>query len=64
MRISILLFALLLSASAAFAQGPLFPGGRLQADQAEREFEKSIPPPTHQRPSVILRKLRATPMNW
>jgi len=40
MRISILLFALLLSASAAFAQGPLPPGGLLQVDQAEREFEK------------------------
>jgi len=59
MRISILLFALLLSASAAFAQGPLFPGGRLQADQAEREFERSVPPPIQQRRSVDFAKVKS-----
>ncbi len=58
MRISILLFALLLSASAAYAQGPIPPDGRLQADQAEREFEKSIPPPIHQRPTMDFAKVK------
>ena len=59
MRISILLFAFLLSASAALAQGPLPPDGQLQAAQAEREFEKSIPPPIHQRPSVDFAKVKS-----
>jgi hypothetical protein len=59
MRISILLSALLLSASAAFAQGPIPPDGQLQAEQAERQFEKSVPPPIHQRPSVDFAKVKS-----
>ena len=59
MRISILLFALLLSASAAFAQGPIPPDGQRQADKAERQFEKSVPPPIHQRPSVDFAKVKS-----
>ena len=58
MRISILLFALLLSSATAFAQGPLPPDGRLQADQAEREFERSVPPPIQQRHSVDFAKVK------
>jgi hypothetical protein len=58
-RTPILLFALLLSASAAFAQGPTPPDGRLQADRAEREFEKSVPPPIHQRTSVDFAKVKS-----
>ena len=59
MRISILLFALLLSASAAFAQGPIPPDGQLQADRAERQFEKTVPPPIHQRPSIDFAKVKS-----
>ena len=59
MRISILLFALLLSASAVFAQGPIPLDGQLQADRAEREFEKSVPPPIHQRPSVDFARVKS-----
>jgi hypothetical protein len=59
MRIPILLFALLLSASAAFAQGPIPPDGQVQANRAEREFEKSIPPPIHQRTSVDFAKVKS-----
>jgi hypothetical protein len=59
MRISILLFALLLSASAAFAQGPYPPDGHLQADRADRQFEKSVPPPIQQRPSVDFAKVKS-----
>jgi hypothetical protein len=58
MRISILLFALLLSASAAFAQGPIPPDGQLQAAQAERESEKSVPPPIQERRSVDFAKVK------
>jgi hypothetical protein len=58
MRILILLFALLLSASTAFAQGAIPPDGQLQAEQAERQFEKTVPPPIHQQPSVDLAKVR------
>jgi hypothetical protein len=58
MRISILLFALLLSASAALAQGPYPPDGRLQADRAEREAEKNLPPPIHQQPSVDFARVK------
>jgi hypothetical protein len=58
MRTPILLFALLLSAPAAFAQGPISPDGQLQAAQAEREFEKSIPPPIQQRRSVDFAKVK------
>ncbi len=63
MRISILLFALLLSSATAFAQGPLPPDGRLQADQAEREFERSVPPPINNDIQWILRRSRATQTN-
>jgi hypothetical protein len=59
MRISILLFGLLLSASAAFAQGPIPPDGQRQADKAERQFEKSVPPPIHQRPLVDFAKVKS-----
>jgi len=59
MRISILLFALLLSASPAFAQGPYPPDGQLQADHADREFEKSIPPLIQQRPSMDFAKVKS-----
>jgi hypothetical protein len=59
MRISSLLFVILLSTSAAFAQGPIPPDGQLQADRAEREFEKSIPPPTHQRTSLDFAKVKS-----
>jgi hypothetical protein len=59
MRISILLFVLLLSASAAFAQVLLPPDGQLQADRAERQFEKSVPPPIHQRPSVDFARVKS-----
>ena len=58
MRISLLLFAFLLSASAAFAQGPYPPDGHQQADQAERQFEKTVPPPIHQQPSVDFAKVK------
>jgi hypothetical protein len=58
MRIPILLFALLLSASAAFAQGPIPPDGQVQADRAERDFEKSIPPPIHHQSSLDFTKVK------
>jgi hypothetical protein len=58
MRTSTLLFAFLLSASVAFAQhnGPT---GQRQADRAEDQFEKSVPPPIHQQASVDLAKLKS-----
>jgi hypothetical protein len=58
MRTSSLLFALLLSTSIACAQhnGPT---GQRQADRAEDQFEKSVPPPTHQQSSVDLAKLKS-----
>jgi hypothetical protein len=59
MRIPILLFAFLLSAFAAFAQGPIPPDGQLQADRAEREFEKSVPPPIHHQPSIDFAKVKS-----
>jgi hypothetical protein len=57
MRMSVLLFALLLSASAGWAQrnGPT---GQRQADQAEDQFQKTVPPPIHQNSSVDFVKLR------
>jgi hypothetical protein len=57
MRSSILLFALLFSASSAFAQrtGPI---GQRQADRAENQFDKSVPPPAHQRQNIDVAKLR------
>jgi uncharacterized protein YdeI (BOF family) len=58
MRTSTLLFAVLLSASVAFAQhnGPT---GQRQADRAEDQFEKSVPPPIHQQASVDFAKLKS-----
>jgi hypothetical protein len=57
MRTSILLFALLLSASLAWAQtnGPT---GQRQVDKAEAQFDKSVPPPAYQPQSTDLAKLR------
>ena len=58
MRTSTLLLAFLLSASVAFAQhnGPT---GQRQADRAEDQFEKSVPPPIHQQASVDFAKLKS-----
>ena len=58
MRTSTLLFAVLLSASVAFAQhnGPTC---QRQADRAEDQFEKSVPPPIHQQASVDFAKLKS-----
>ncbi len=58
MRTSTLLFAFLLSSSLTFAQhnGPT---GQRQADRAEDQFEKSVPPPIHQQSSVDLAKLKS-----
>jgi hypothetical protein len=58
MRTSTLLFAFLLSSSVTFAQhnGPT---GQRQADQAENQFEKSVPPPIRQQSSVDLAKLKS-----
>ena len=59
MRTSILLFALLLSSSLAWAQHHLGPTGQRQADQAAAQFEKSVPPPIHQQSSVDFAKLKS-----
>ena len=58
MRTSTLLFAFVLSASVALAQhnGPT---GQRQADRAEDQFEKSVPPPIHQQASVDFAKLKS-----
>jgi hypothetical protein len=56
-RTSILLFALLLSTSPLSAQR-VRPAGQHQASLAESHFDKSIPPPSHQRPTVDPTKLR------
>ena len=58
MRTSTLLFAFLISSSVTFAQhnGPT---GQRQADQAENQFEKSVPPPIRQQSSVDLAKLKS-----
>jgi uncharacterized protein YdeI (BOF family) len=58
MRTSTLLFAFVLSASIAFAQRN-GPSGQRQADKAEDQFEKSVPPPVHQQSSVDLAKLKS-----
>jgi hypothetical protein len=47
MKTSTLLLAFLLSASFAWGQR-VRPAGQHQADDAEAQFEKSIPPPVHQ----------------
>ena len=61
MRTSILLFALLLSASLAWAQGAAHNGnsGQRQADRAEDQFEKTVPPPTRQQSSVDFAKVKS-----
>jgi hypothetical protein len=60
MRTPILLFALLLSASLACAQGAARNGntGQRQADRAEDQFEKTVPPPTRQQSSVDFAKVK------
>jgi len=57
MRSLILLFALLILASSACAQrsGPI---GQRQADRAEDQFDKSVPPPPHPRQNIDVAKLR------
>jgi hypothetical protein len=57
MRTSILLLALLLSASLAVAQRTR-PAGQHEADKAEAQFEKSIPPPAHSSQTSDFEKLR------
>ena len=59
MRTSILLFALLLSASLGWAQHHLGPTGQRQADRAEDQFEKTVPPPVRQQSSTDLAKLKS-----
>jgi hypothetical protein len=56
MRTSILL-AVLLSASALWAQR-VRPAGQHQADNAENQFEKSIPGPAHQTQNVDVTRLK------
>ena len=57
MRTSSLLFALLLSASPFSAQH-IRPAGQHEADNAEAQFDKSIPPPAHPAQSIDLARLR------
>jgi hypothetical protein len=61
MRTPILLFALLLSASLAWAQGAARNGnsGQRQADRAEDQFEKTVPLPTRQQSSVDFAKVKS-----
>jgi hypothetical protein len=61
MRTPILLFAVLLSASLAWAQGAARNGntGQRQADKAEDQFEKTVPPPTRQQSSVDFAKVKS-----
>ncbi len=59
MRTSILLFALLFSASLGRAQHPMGPTGQRQADHAEDQFEKTVPPPVRPQSSVDLAKLKS-----
>ena len=57
MKTSTLLLAFLLLASFAWGQR-VRPAGQHQADDAEAQFEKSIPPPVHQPQKVNLTKVR------
>jgi len=57
MRIPVLLFALLLSASLGWAQTTR-PAGQHEVDKAEAQFDKSVPPPVLQPQSIDLAKLR------
>jgi len=63
MKTPILLFALLLSASLAWAQAGRFPGnsntGQRQADKAEVQFEKTVPSPTSQQSPADFAKIRS-----
>jgi hypothetical protein len=63
MRTPILLFVVLLSASLAWAQGAALVGngntGQRQVDKAEDQFEKSVPPPIRQQPSVDFAKVKS-----
>jgi len=61
MRTPIFLFAVLLSASLAWAQGAARNGntGQRQADRAEDQFEKTVPPPTRQQSSVDFAKVKS-----
>jgi hypothetical protein len=56
MRTSILLLALLLSTSLISAQR-VRPAGQHEADTAEAQFEKSVPPPAHQPRTLDFQKL-------
>jgi len=60
MRISLLalLFAIVLSASAAQAQAHPIPPGIRQADQTEAQTEKNIPPPPAPRRTVDYANLK------
>jgi hypothetical protein len=59
MRSLILLLTLLVSASSGWAQHHLGPTGQRQADQAEDQFEKTVPPPVRQQSSVDFAKLKS-----
>jgi hypothetical protein len=61
MRTPILLFALLLSASLAWTQSAARNGntGQRQADRAEDQFEKTVPPPTRQQSSLDFAKVKS-----
>jgi hypothetical protein len=61
MRTPTLLFTLLLSASLAWAQGAARNGntGQRQADRAEDQFEKTVPPPTRQQSSMDFAKVKS-----
>ena len=58
MRTSTLLFILLIFTSLSWAQrnGPT---GQRQADRAEDQFQKSVPPPAHQQVSMDFAKLKS-----
>jgi hypothetical protein len=59
MRTSILLFALVLSAPAAFAQREMRPMGQRQAEKAEDQFEKTVPPPIRQQSAADFAKVKS-----
>ena len=58
MKTSALLFVLLIFTSLSWAQrnGPT---GQRQADRAEDQFQKSVPPPAHPQPAVDFAKLKS-----
>jgi hypothetical protein len=58
MRTSTLLFVLLIFTSLTWAQRNGLTGQH-QADRAEDQFEKSVPPPAHQQSSVDFAKLKS-----